>query len=614
MPLSIIDDICKNVEDNEDEYRKEYKELFEYVDIINGTVVSIGTHPCGTIISPIPLNENVGLMSLATCDYPVTMLNMKEMDSQNYVKLDVLGLDNVELINETCKLAGIERLTPDNIDDEDEEVWMSIRDNTLGVFQWEGTGSNYIKDLFSDETIRKIKKVNPNFKYMDLLSVGNSAIRPAGSSYRQDLAMGNFYDNGCEAINNLLSPTLGRVVYQEQIIAFLNQFCGFTMGEADVVRRGFAKKTGTEQFIPRIESGFIKTMKEQYNMSIEESKKAIKSFVDVVISASDYAFSENHSHPYSYIGYICGYLRYYYPLEFFTIFLNINKGNMEKTSNALEYIDSINIQLKNPQFRYSKSEYFMNKETNTIFKGLSSIKFLNEKVSDELYKLKDNQYETFIDLLIDINDNTSCNTRQLDILIKLDYFKEFGGRKKLLKTVELFNKWHGKKTFKLNDLPLKFNLLEQFIDDEELKKLKTKKEFKQFKNIDTYKLCKFLVEQLDNEDLSVGEIIKAEMEFTGSPTYINKDLDDNTLVIISVDTKYTPKMSMYSPISGNTETVKISKKLFKKQLLEVGDVILVNNIFKKNKKAKNENDEWIELDATEFWCDDYDVINEEDLN
>lgn len=238
--LKIADEICSKLDLEEERLRKEYPEVFEYADIIKGTIVSIGTHPCGVVVSPIPLDENMGLLTLTTCEHPVTMLNMKEIDSLNYVKLDVLGLDNIELINKTCDLAGIPRLTPDNVPDE-EEVWKSIRDNTLGIFQWEGTGSQYIKHLFSDETIAKIKEKNPNFKYIDLFSVGNGAIRPAGESYRVELSDGVFRDNGHDALNELLSPTLGFLVYQEQILDFLYLFCGYTMGEADIVRRGFAK-------------------------------------------------------------------------------------------------------------------------------------------------------------------------------------------------------------------------------------------------------------------------------------------------------------------------------------------------------------------------------------
>ena len=187
------------------------------------------------------------------------MISMKSIDAQNYVKLDILGLDNIQLINETCKMANIERLIPENTSEEDIDVWNSIRDDSLLIFQWESdSASKFLKTLLSDKTIAKIKKENPNFRYMDLLSMGNGAIRPAGASYRDALSNGEFRDNGHKALNDLLSSTMGYLVYQEQIISFLNQFCGYTMGEADVIRRGFAKKTGTEKFIPNIKKGFIK--------------------------------------------------------------------------------------------------------------------------------------------------------------------------------------------------------------------------------------------------------------------------------------------------------------------------------------------------------------------
>ena len=357
--VDIADQINKQIDANEKEMRNQYPDIFEYVDIINGTIVSIGSHPCGTVVSPIPLDENMGLCSLSTNENPITMLNMKEIDGLNYVKLDILGLDNIEIINETCKMAGIERLTPDNIVD-DEKVWLDIRENTAFIFQWESDSAQaYLKQLFSDETVNKIKKLNPNFKYIDLFSVGNGAIRPAGQSYREELAKGTFHDNGHEALNSFMSPTLGYCVYQEQIINFLNQFCGFTMGEGDVVRKGFAKKLGTEQFIPRIKSGFIQTMKEKYNVTEEDSERLIVSFLKVIEDASSYLFSLNHSLPYSYIGYACGYLRYYHPLEFITCALNNvmykNTDTVdEKTEKIINYGINKGIKFEEFKFGYSK--------------------------------------------------------------------------------------------------------------------------------------------------------------------------------------------------------------------------------------------------------------------
>lgn len=137
MPLDEVSKICDNVETNEENLRNQYPEVFEYVDIVNGTVVSIGSHPSGVLVTDRNIATDIGCCTLSTSKYPVSMLNMKELDALMYVKLDILGLDNLGVINETCKLLNIERLTPDNVDLEDENVWKSIREDTTLIFQWE---------------------------------------------------------------------------------------------------------------------------------------------------------------------------------------------------------------------------------------------------------------------------------------------------------------------------------------------------------------------------------------------------------------------------------------------------------------------------------------------
>ena len=209
--IQISNEINSEIELHEDKVRAKYKEVFEYVDIINGTIVSIGTHPSGVLISDLPIDERIGLCSISTSDYPVSMLNMKELDDQMYVKLDVLGLDNIGVINDTCKKLGIERLTPDNVDLEDEKVWKSIRDDTTLIFQWESNSAQvYLKKFMSDSTIEKARKRIPNFSMLKWVSFGNGLIRPACASFRDSVANGEFYDNGFEALNEFLAPEAGR--------------------------------------------------------------------------------------------------------------------------------------------------------------------------------------------------------------------------------------------------------------------------------------------------------------------------------------------------------------------------------------------------------------------
>lgn len=470
IPLEEVGNICNRVEIEEDQLRKQYGELFKYVDLVIGTIVSVGSHPCGTVTSPHDIESALGTFTTSTSDYPISQINMKEIDGLNYVKLDLLSLDTIELINETCKLAGIERITPDNIDITDIRVWNEIRDDTTQIFQWEGnTGNSYIKKLLSDENIKKFQKIDKNVDRMTLLSIGNSAIRPAGASYRDDLAGGVVRKIGSVAIDEFLSSTFGYLVFQCQIIDFLHIYCGYTMGEADIVRRGFAKKTGTEEHIPRITSGFIKTMTEKYGSTVEKAEKDIVAFIQVIEDASKYLFSLNHSQPYSYEGYGSGWLRTYYPLEFLTVALNINRDKEEKTRGLTTYVKKIGIEIKPPKFRYSKSKYFCDKETNCIYKGIGSIKFMNDQISDELYELRDKRYDSFLDLLIDANNNTTLNSRQLGILIEIDFFKEFGEINSLLYCAKIYDDLFNKSTIKkdkLKELNVDENVIRRFSNSE----------------------------------------------------------------------------------------------------------------------------------------------------
>ena len=438
--IQISNEINSEIELHEDRVRAKYKEVFEYVDIINGTIVSIGTHPSGVLISDLPIDERIGLCSISTSDYPVSMLNMKELDDQMYVKLDVLGLDNIGVINDTCKKLGIERLTPDNVDLEDEKVWKSIRDDTTLIFQWESNSAQvYLKKFMSDSTIEKARKRIPNFSMLKWVSFGNGLIRPACASFRDSVANGEFYDNGFEALNEFLAPEAGRIAMQETIMQFLVKFCGYSSAESDTVRRGIAKKKGTETLLPEIERRFIDFCVKNYDMTPEKCETVIKPFLQVILDASAYAFSWNHADSYTAIGYICGYLRYYYPLEFLTAALNIFEDKADKTTEIIKYATKNGIKVTQPKWGFSRSKYFYDKEKRVIAKGLSSVKYMSKSTADELYDLAHKKkYKRFVELLGDIDRETTVNTRQLDLLIKLDFFSEFGNQRELLRITDMF--------------------------------------------------------------------------------------------------------------------------------------------------------------------------------
>lgn len=594
--------------------REKYPELFKYVDIVIGTTTSLGRHAAGIVCSPTDIRYDFGTLSITSDPRPVSQIDMHEIDSLNFVKLDLLGLNAVGLVDGACKLAGIDFLTPDKINFSDENVINSIAQDTTLIFQFEsGFASDSLKRTLSKETLANIKAQNDNISYLDIMAMVSGAIRPAGESYREQLFAGVYNDNGNAALNEFLKPTLGYLVYQEQIIDFLHEFCGFTMGQADIVRRHFAKKTGTEADIPIIENGgymldihgdkdpryikgFIAVAQEKYGMTEEEARSAIKSFLVVIADASNYLFSRNHSIPYSMIGLFIGWLRYYHKIELLTAALNVYVDNNEKMSSIKEYIKSQGINIAGVKFGKSKAQYFMDKDENTIYQGIGSIKYCNNQIADELYELSKNNYDNFIDLLVDIISKTSVDDRQLHILTTLNFFSEYGKNKYLLEIIDLYNSLGTCKTFK------KDKISAMNIDENIVRQCAEKETPKQYSTVNKRKLVKMLIGMFENKSLSIKEQISKEQEYLGNIAYKNPSAPENMFYVTECKfykDKTKPYLQLYDLKNGEYLKTKItSGKSFIENPFDVNNVIYVKEFGEKN-KMKKINGEWVKTDEIE---------------
>lgn len=564
MPLREVQDISNAVETDENQkqyidekWRKKYPELFKYVDIVNGVITSIGTHPSGVLISDRDISSLIGLCSLSTTPYPVTALNMKELDTLWFVKLDVLGLANVDLINQTCKLAGIERLTPDNTDLDDMKVWESIRDDTTGIFQWASDqASAFIKKFMSDKVIKIAKEHNPNFSMLKHFSFGNGLLRPACASFRDSVANGEFYTNGLQELDDFLATTFGHCSMQEDIMRFLVRFCGYSDGESDNVRRSIAKKVGTQQLLPEIEQRFIEYSSQTYGITKEKCSEVIRPFLQVIQDASNYGFSWNHSDAYSCIGYICGYLRYYYPYEFIATALNVFQDKPEIFSTFVDYANRHGIKIAPPRFRKSQYTYIYNKEDQTIEKGLGSIKYINKDCADSLYAIRHMQFNSFTDLLYYVTENTSIDKRQLETLIKCNYFDEFGKNGKLIELLERFKEKY-KKTH---------------TDKTKMKRLEELREYEGY---------------IDDCRLPFCEQIETELDVLGYIAF-RAPCNKRLFYVVNSNTKYTPILNIYSLSSGKTSRCKVEKKAYAKSKIKNGDILYVQEATKKPDYIKTE--------------------------
>lgn len=613
IPKQEIDEISKNIDTKEQKYRSKYKELFKYVDLLSGTIVSVGSHPAGVIVSPIKLDDSVGLCRIKDNDNVVSILDMKGIDALSFVKLDILGLDTIGIINDTCKLANIKRITPDNVDLKDKNVWESIKESTVGVFQMESDMAHkYLNDILSEESFCKIRKKYPNITEFDLFMFVNAAIRPAAANFRDNATQGICNSTGIQELDDALSDTLCYILLQEQIMKFLVDFCGYSDAESDSIRRAIGKKQDTSKFTDEIKDRFLKFTPNKYNISFEKAINIIDPFIETVKDASDYGFSKNHNVPYAITGYVAAYLRYYYPLEFICSSLNVwtRKKHKEDIIRTTEYANSKGIHIKDAKFRYSKSDYFIHKESNSITKGIQSIKFLNKNVGEDLYNLKDNEYKTFTDALIDICNYT--DSRQLEILIKLDFFDEFGKSAKLLKVKDNFDNLYSKKQFK------KDMLYSDVVN--EILKLEYKETDKLYKELDTRLLCNALESNLEDEDLHISEKVRYSIEYTGSCKLKSDDVPGNMCIVTDLDTRYSARITLYCLKSGNTKTFKCESKIFKYNTLELFSTIQILETEEKNRKKRVENGinektgkmkyKYIDIENEyESWISNYKIVN-----
>ena len=251
-------------------------------------------------------------------------------------------------------------------------------------------------------------------------------------------------------------------------------------------------------------------------------------------------------------------------------------------------------------------EYMMDKETNSLYKGMASLKYCNEQIAQELYELsQNNHYESFIDLLTDIKTKTSVNSRQLEILIGLNFFSDFGKNKYLMDVNEIYDKFYSIKQIKkdkMEELGLSEYLMNKYANETP----------KMYKNIDNLGLISELVKRLENKSLSVVEQVKFEQEYLGYVVYTNPKVNEKYW--ICTDYKVykeirKPYVTLHNVRTGEDVKTKItSVKVYERQPFGLFSVLKVNE-FTTQFKKKNVNGEWIVSDTeTEEILTDYEVI------
>lgn len=549
---------------------KKYPELFYYFEGLLDTKVSQSVHPAGMVISPITLADNYGVFNKdgETC----LLLDMDNVhDYTGLAKYDFLVLKTIQVIKEACDFVGIKFPREHEMNWYDENVWNSMLTSSAALFQFESP--------FAFQCLQRFKP-----KSLFDMSIVTACIRPSGKSYRDDLLARKIHKNPSELIDDLLKDNLGYLIYQEDTIKFLQSICGLSGSEADNVRRaiGRKQKDRLDKAMPLILEGYCSKSSATRNTAEGEAKE----FLQIISDSAKYQFGYNHAIAYCKLGYICAYLRYYYPIEFITSFLN-NAANEDDVKNGTEYANKVGIKITMPKWGISRSNYAYDKEKNIISKGLSSVKYIGANVGEKLYEIAHRRiYKRFIDVLYALVKDSAIDARQLDILIKIDFFSMYGNQRELMRIVDIFTNIFKKgEAAKIAKTKVEGTPIEDIVKKYAIGVTKSGNAAKSYTLLDVKSILdevEDVVKEMHMDDLSVVLKVQNFKDAMGYAGYISGKAEDRRkLYIMNIYPVYRrsdQKQFGYSVItksigSGKESRFTVFNKQYNQQPIKEDDII-----------------------------------------
>ena len=561
-------EVAKNIEnyENDEKWKPYIDEAKKYI----GAIVSASVHPCAHLLMNADIREELGIVRVgnALC----VMITSSEADEYKYLKNDYLIVSCWKLIAETFDMINkpimsIKELL-DNIDD---KVWDLYKNGlTCTLNQCDG---DWATRLLTEYQVKNLAEI----------AMFVACIRPSFNSWRDKFINREEYSTGSKDLDNVLSSTNAYILFQENLMQYFD-WLGVTPSESIGLIKKISKKKIHQEDFDNLESRLRKQW--VINTGSEDMFNETWAMIQSCIS---YGFAAPHALAVAIDSLYGAYLKANYPLEYYTVCLNNYSDDENKTKKLTEELSTFGIKILPIKFRHSKDTYSPDKENNAIYKGIASVKFLNAEVAQQMYEMREQEFPTFIDFL-KVNP---CNSRQTEILIKLDFFSEFGKSQKLLNEYEIYTTYYGKKQFKKEKTTL---------DDETMSKFATSTD-KMYKITDSEGLIKELCNRVEDKSIPIKERLTAEAEYLGYIDYINPKAT-NYGYVLDIDTKYSPRIKMYRLDTGETVTYKLAKKDYNNNPISNHD--LLKFTFERRNKSRLVDGKWQKcLEEFEDWIKTY---------
>ena len=390
------------------------KQLVDTAQRLEGVSRHASTHAAGVVIAPAPLTEFLPLYRGSKGEI-TTQFDMRNCEDIGLLKMDFLGLRTLTLIDNCMKRIerdlGV-RIDLDTLPVDDKKTYeLFSRGDTFGVFQFESEGMRDILKRFKPEKLSDLTALNALYRPGPIRSgmIDDFIDRKWGKvSVRYELPL----------LKPILEDTLGVIVYQEQVMQIASALAGFTLGEADILRRAMGKKKAEVMQAQR-----EKFIKGAVDTRIPE-KKAAKIF-DLMEHFAGYGFNRSHSAAYALVAYQTGYLKANYPVYFMAALLTSEKMNTDKVVQYLNACRDMGIQVLPPDINESELDFAVVKDK--IRFGLGAVKNVGESAIESMLEArgKVGSFRSLVDLTEEV-DLRLVNKRVLESLVKSGSFDSFG--------------------------------------------------------------------------------------------------------------------------------------------------------------------------------------------
>ncbi|MBP1680565.1 MAG: dnaE [Proteobacteria bacterium] len=408
--------------------------VWKFALALEGLNRNSGMHAAGVVISDEELWHKTPLYQPSGEDHLVTQYSLNYLEDVDLIKFDFLGLKTLTVIDNALKLIKSrynKEINFNTLDMNDPKVYELIQSgDTVGLFQIESSGMQSLNERLKPTSFEDLIAVLALYRPgpMESGMLDDFIDRKNG---RKEISY--FFDEFTEPLRPILEPTYGVIVYQEQVMQIVQSIGGFSLGEADLIRRAMGKK----------KIDYMKQKAEEFaqgavNQGLDRAH-AIELF-GLIEKFAGYGFNKSHSAAYAMVTFQTAYLKCYYPQEFMAALLTSEQDNTDKIVKYIDEVKRLGLKLLPPSIQHSLIEFSAITDSNgeeAILFGMGAIKGVgNAAISKILEARADAPFADMSDFISRI-DSSKVNKKVLESFIKSGSFDDFGySRRALLESID----------------------------------------------------------------------------------------------------------------------------------------------------------------------------------